>query len=154
MDQHAAALLLYARQWCSAPEDVVQEAFVKLAGKSPAPANALAWLYRVVRNGAISAQRAERRRRHHEGRAATRTVWFTMPEQGGIEVETLTQAMQTLPMQQREAIVAHLWGGLTFEQFAELMSSSTSSVHRWYLAGLTALRERMGVPCPKSTTQD
>ena len=32
LDQHAAALTLYARQWCDTPEDVVQEAFLKLAG--------------------------------------------------------------------------------------------------------------------------
>jgi len=27
IDAHAAPLVLYARQWCDAPEDVVQEAF-------------------------------------------------------------------------------------------------------------------------------
>ena len=27
VDRHASALELYARQWCEAPEDVVQEAF-------------------------------------------------------------------------------------------------------------------------------
>jgi len=28
IDRHAAALVLYARQWCAAPEDVVQDAFL------------------------------------------------------------------------------------------------------------------------------
>jgi RNA polymerase sigma-70 factor (ECF subfamily) len=32
IDAHAAPLVLYARQWCAAPEDVVQEAFLKLVG--------------------------------------------------------------------------------------------------------------------------
>src|SRR5262245_51129031 len=77
MDDHAAALALFARQWCASPEDVVQEAFVKLAGQRPAPADAVAWLYKVVRNGALGAARAEQRRRRHEARAAGRTPsWF------------------------------------------------------------------------------
>ncbi len=33
LDRHAAALELYARQWCEVPEDVVQDAFLKLAGQ-------------------------------------------------------------------------------------------------------------------------
>src|SRR5438309_2325962 len=66
LDQHASALVLYARQWCTAPEDVVQEAFLKLVAQPKPPASPVAWLYRVVRNGALSAARAARRRRHHE----------------------------------------------------------------------------------------
>ncbi len=54
VDERAAALTLFARQWCAAPEDVVQEAFVKLAARRPPPDDAVAWLYQVVRNGAIS----------------------------------------------------------------------------------------------------
>ncbi|HZT78720.1 MAG TPA: hypothetical protein VFA26_00740 [Gemmataceae bacterium] len=37
IDQHAAALVLYARQWCAAPEDVVQEALVKLVRQRKPP---------------------------------------------------------------------------------------------------------------------
>ena len=66
VDDHAAALTLFARQWCAAPEDVVQEAFVKLAAQRPLPNDPVAWLFRVVRNGASSAARADRRRRLHE----------------------------------------------------------------------------------------
>src|SRR6516162_1775122 len=51
VNEHAAALVLYARQWCAAPEDVVQEAFIKLAARRPSPDNLVGWLYRVVRNG-------------------------------------------------------------------------------------------------------
>ena len=31
IDRYLPALVLYARQWCHAPEDVVQEAMIKLA---------------------------------------------------------------------------------------------------------------------------
>jgi DNA-directed RNA polymerase specialized sigma24 family protein len=53
-----------------------------------------------------------------------------------------------LPLEQRETLVAHLWGGLTFEQIGELTGVSSSTAHRRYLAGLSALRERLRVTCP------
>ena len=66
MDRHAAALELYARQWCNEPEDVVQEAFVKLAVQRSTPIHTGAWLFRTVRNGAINAGITSQRRRRHE----------------------------------------------------------------------------------------
>ena len=60
IDRHAPALELYARQWCDTAEDVVQEAFVKLAGQNPAPDHPAAWLFRAVRNGALNAATASR----------------------------------------------------------------------------------------------
>jgi DNA-directed RNA polymerase specialized sigma24 family protein len=57
-----------------------------------------------------------------------------------------------LPVEQREVIVAHLWGGLTFEQIGELIDASSSTAHRWYLAGLVTLRERLGVICPRKAS--
>jgi RNA polymerase sigma factor (sigma-70 family) len=149
VDQHAPALILYARQWCAGAEDVVQEAFLKLVAQKPPPARVLPWLYRVVRNAAISAGRAERRRRRHETAAAARTpAWFAAVDATALDVAAATQALQALPLGQREIIVAHLWGGLTFEQIAEVTGCSSSTAHRGYIAGLTALRERLRVPCP------
>ena len=37
VDAHAAALVLYARQWCAVPEDIVQEAFLKLVEAAETP---------------------------------------------------------------------------------------------------------------------
>lgn len=151
LDDHAAALVLYARQWCAAAEDVVQEAFVKLAGQRPQPDNAVAWLYRVVRNGAHSSARAERRRRQHESVAAARQPAWLVPADGaGLDAATVTEALQKLPIEQREVIVAHLWGGLTFEQIGALTATSASTAHRRYLAALAVLRERLRVPCPNN----
>src|SRR5437764_15241692 len=77
IDEPAAALVLYARQFCAAPEDVVQEAFLQLLRQPQAPAPLVPWLYRVVRNAGISASRASQRRRRHETEAARReTAWF------------------------------------------------------------------------------
>jgi RNA polymerase sigma factor (sigma-70 family) len=149
IDAHAAALVLYARQWCAAPEDVVQESFLKLARTAPPPRRLLPWLYAVVRNGARSAARAERRRRTHEGRAAARTpAWFVPAEPTSLDAEIATAALADLPADQREAVVAHVWGGLTFEEVGELTDSSAATAYRRYAAGLAALRDKLRVPCP------
>src|SRR4051794_15573897 len=110
VDEHAAALVLYARQWCGTPEDVVQEAFLKLVAQKTPPDHPLPWLYRVVRNAAISVSRADRRRLRHETHAASRVpAWFQSPSGAELDGETATAALQTLPVEQREIIVAHLW---------------------------------------------
>lgn len=148
VDRHAAALVLYALQWCAAAEDVVQDALIKLAAQRPPPRNATGWLYRVVRNAAIGAGRSEARRRKHESHAARAQDWFRGSEEAALDSEEATRALAALPLEQREVIVAHLWGGLTFEEVAEVAGCSSSTAHRRYLAGLESLRERLGVACP------
>lgn len=148
VDEHSAALVLYARQWCFAPEDVVQDAFLKLVGQAKTPNSPVAWLFRVVRNGAISAARSAQRRRRHEEAAAGRTpAWFIPAEAGGLDQQAASAALGNLPLEQRETIVAHLWGGLTFEQIGSLVGCSSSTAHRRYLEGLLALREKLEKPC-------
>ena len=151
VDEHAAALVLYARQWCAAPEDVVQEAFLKLVVQKPPPEQPVPWLYKVVRNRAISAARSARRRQRREAEAAARSkTWFVPTEGAGLDAAAATAALQGLPEGQREIVVAHLWGGLTFEQISSVTGTPASTAHRWYLAGLSQLRERLNQPCPKT----
>src|SRR5215471_13402298 len=86
LDRHAAALALSARQWCRTPDDVVQQAFVQLARQMAVPEHVETWLYRVVRNGAISAGRSEQRRRRHETAVAEMTgSWFVPSEPPGLD---------------------------------------------------------------------
>src|SRR5207237_4806705 len=112
IDAHAAALVLCARQWCAEPEDVVQEAFVKLVRQSRPPVDAVAWLYRVVRNGAMDAAKMARRRQRRESAAARPVRWFVEPEVDGLDAQTAVAALERLPPEQREVIVARSWGGL------------------------------------------
>jgi RNA polymerase sigma-70 factor (ECF subfamily) len=151
--QHAAALVLYARQWCGAPEDVVQEAFLKLVVQTTPPDNPLPWLYRVVRNAALTVRRAERRRRHHETIAAGRApAWFVDSDLAGLDAAATTAALRALPPTQSEVIVARIWGGLTFEQIGDAVGCSAATAYRTYVAGLSALREKLRVSCPNRPT--
>lgn len=150
LDEHGGALVLYAQQWCDTPEDIVQEAFVQLMREKAAPRNVVGWLYRVVRNGAISASRSTARRRRHEAAAADRREpWFKPSHGQRLDAATATRALEQLPIEQRETIVARLWGGLSLEEIAKLTGSSTSTTHRRYQTGLAALRERLDVRCRK-----
>ena len=154
VDRHAAALELFARQWCDTPEDVVQEAFVKLAAQRTPPENPAAWLFRVVRNGALNAAQAARRRRRYESEAAgNSTGWFlparSLTKADVLDPETAAAELRSLPLEQREVIVAHLWGGLSFQEIALVSGCSASTAHRLYGAGLSTMRERLGVPCRK-----
>src|SRR5262245_45533551 len=143
--EHAPALALYARQWCAAPEDVVQEALVKLLAQKTPPANPVPWLYRVVRNAAISARRAaERRKRHETAAAQGGAAWFQPAADAALDA---ARALESLPLEQREVVTLHLWGGLSFAQIAEVIGNSSSTAHRWYLEALARLRERLNVPC-------
>jgi len=143
LERHGAALKLYARQWTAAPEDVVQEAFVRLACQKTSPEPLAPWLFRVVRNTALNAARSEKRRKRHEKQAGERHgVWFIVSEETALDAATVTQWLQTLALEQREVITLHLWAGLTFAEIATVMDASASSVHRLYQTGLESLRGR------------
>jgi RNA polymerase sigma-70 factor (ECF subfamily) len=142
--RHGGGLVLYARQWCATPEDAAQEAFVKLAVLAREPDDPAAWLYRATRNAAISAGRGERRRRHHESTAA-RPDWF-VPSPEGPDPAEVARALELLPADLREPLVAHLWGGLTFAAIGPLMGVSASTAHRRYEEALAILRQTLRLP--------
>lgn len=150
IDRHAAPLELYANQWCDCPEDVVQEAVVELAGLPVAPEHAVAWLYKAVRHRAVNALRARRRRKRHETEAAARRPCSLVPlTDDALDAELVASLLEKLPDEQRETVVAHMWGGLTFQEIGCLTGTSDSTAHRRYQAALTAIRKKLGVACPK-----
>lgn len=146
LTHHVGPLVLYARQWCANPEDAVQDALLKLVREPTAPENVVGWLYRVVRNHAISAVRSEGRRRRREAIVSEQCEpWFLPSDGQELDSEAISEVLQKLPIEQRETIVARLWGGLSFREVAELTETSQSTAVRRYQAGLTAIRERLGV---------
>jgi RNA polymerase sigma-70 factor (ECF subfamily) len=144
-DEHASALVLYARQWCEAADDVVQEAFLSLARQRTAPDRVVPWLYRVVRNAALAAARGERRRRRREERASGGESWFATADDR-IDARLAQTLLSELQPEIREVIVARLWGGLTFEEIARVQGCSLTTAHRRYQAGLARLHERLERP--------
>lgn len=152
LDRYSAALVLYARQICSDPEDVVQCAFVKLIQQRSVPKDTVAWLYRVVRNEALMQCRGERRRRSREQVfAALRGSWFSADAPGQLSGATATEALDRLSQSQREIVVARIWGELTFREIAQLLAASQSSVHREYQQAIVLLQTELNEPCPNNS---
>lgn len=145
---HAAALELMAKSRCVAPEDCVQEAFIRLARQQPAPAHPPAWLWRVVKNLSANQQRAERRKQHHEQQAAaTRSQWLVpaaaAPWDDLLDAATVSAALGALDADLRDVVVASLWGKLTFREIGEAFDISHAAAHRRYQQALEQLRKHL-----------
>jgi RNA polymerase sigma-70 factor (ECF subfamily) len=146
LDEHGAALELFAAQWSESPADVVQEAFLQLVRQPALPERPSAWLYRVVRNGAVSSARSADRRRKHETLAARMAVaWPSDANETAIDAQAAAEALASLAVDLREVVVARIWGGLTFEEIAAMADISSSTAHRRYEAALNSLRSKLGV---------
>ncbi|QDT71074.1 RNA polymerase sigma factor [Lacipirellula limnantheis] len=140
LDRHGAALALYARQWTSAADDCVQEALIELARQPKAPENPAAWLYRVVRNRALNAVRAEGRRNAHELFATEQRVARQPTEANPADAAELNDNLATLDAAAREIVVLRVWGGLAWQEIGELVGESKSSAQRTYVQALEQLR--------------
>ncbi len=148
VDNHVDSLLLFARQWSRvSAEDVVQEAFLQLVRRvknGDPPDNVIAWLYRVVRNELISSHHSRCRARAREERVASeRPTWFEPSVDSRLDAIRAAEQLETLPIEQRETVVARIWGGLTFEEIAELTQTSRATAHRRYLAAIDVLRKSL-----------
>ena len=99
--EHAAALELFASQWSPAPEDCVQEAFLELMRQPAVPEKIVPWLYRVVRNRAISHWRRGQRQRRHESAASRKEAWFAPSTEAAIDPAQVSEALASLPSDKR-----------------------------------------------------
>lgn len=157
LDKHGAGLRLYARQFFAsdreaADDDAVQDALIGLARLEAVPDDPVAWLFRVVRNRALSIRRSQlRRRRHETSAAAPHAPWFEPRDDDRLDAAAAADALRALSEELREIVAAHLWGGLTFKQIAAVTGTSAGTAHRRYEAGLRELRRRLEPLCPTDT---
>jgi RNA polymerase sigma-70 factor (ECF subfamily) len=128
----AVPLKLWVRSCCAESDDVVQEAFCRLAVQEPAPLEPVAWLYRVSRNLAEKHRLAAQRRRAREcARASAEARTATVDP---LEVAEAMAAVEQLAPDLREVLVARIWGQLSLEETGRLCGVSTATAQRRYLA--------------------
>ena len=149
IDSHFSTLVLFARQWSKdAAEDLVQDAFLQLVKRSPwegRPEKPVAWLFQVVRNAAIDRHRKEsRRQRHEENAVGQRSAWFETPPDAAFRTEEIEMMLESLDPEKREIVVARIWGGLTFDEIADLLGMSRTTVYRHYTEALQSMKKRYG----------
>jgi RNA polymerase sigma-70 factor (ECF subfamily) len=152
---HSRALLLYARQWTDAAgaEDVVQRVFVRMLSGGRIPTEPRTWLFRCVRNEAISAARSNRRRQQREqATSQSAPAWFVPQADDRIDAALAQEALRSLAPEQREIVALRIWSGLTLAQISEVIGMPVSSVHHQFNLAMKTLRERLEATCPKNKT--
>jgi RNA polymerase sigma factor (sigma-70 family) len=148
---HAAALALYARQWCRYPDDAVQEALIDLVQQTPPPRDLVAWLFTTTRRHALNQSRSENRRRDRQQRAAAcQDAWFETDPTDDLAAKEIEVMLRQLEPLDREIIVARVWGEMSFEKIALLVEHSTSVVHRRYHHALSILNRKLNPPISKT----
>ena len=154
-EQFGGQLGLYARQWLDGAlaEDVVQDAFVKLMAQRKRPENVRGWLFRVVRNEAISRVRRQKSRKAYTQRVLAEQVgWFEARADDLIDAQAAQEALESLPVEQREVVVLRIWGQMQLKEISRIVGRPVSTVHSRYTMALAAMRKRMEISC--KTNQD
>jgi len=147
--QHGPALLLYATSILErrhAAEDVLQQVFMEMLEQNTIPEEPRPYLFRAVRNRALNLMR-------HERQNAPLTEiqpWFeTKAGDPALEV-ALRSGLRALGEEQRQAVILHLWGGLSFAEIAavlEIPANTAASRYRYALQRLRSLMRAEDSPC-------
>jgi RNA polymerase sigma-70 factor (ECF subfamily) len=148
--RHGASLLLFAVSVCgerSYAQDAVQQVFLKLiqTGSLRRALDVKAYLFACVRNTVVNDMKSRQRTVSLEAER----IWFEPPRHDYAAEENLRHALQGLPDDQREAIVLHVWGELTFSQIAEVLNTSANTAASRYRYAIAKLRDAM---LPKENT--
>jgi RNA polymerase sigma-70 factor (ECF subfamily) len=143
-ERHAPRLVLYARQWVhrrDEAEDVVQDVFARMVERPDRRNLELPWVYRCVRNAAISASRSARARGARENAVgAEQGLCFEARPGDLIDAADAAAALATLPAAQREIVTLRLWSDLGWQQIADVTGLPLSTAHAHYKLALAALR--------------
>ncbi len=153
-DAYCDKLALYARNWLpqDSAQDVVQAAFVRLMSQRSVPDDVQAWLFRTVRNGAITRLRRRAVRMRHARRIASHTSpWFESRSNDLIDARKAEEILQTLPAEQREVVLLRIWGQLSFRQIGQVVGGSLTTIHSRYKAALAVIKKRMQDSCETKT---
>ncbi len=146
--RHRQGLFTYALSITRCPEaaeDAIQDAFFRIYRKQGIEGNMTVYIFRAVRNAAFNQVRRNSRSIHR-----CDTYIFTHgddPATDGEQREMIhraADALHELSPDERETIVQHLFGGLTFREIAELRSDALGSVTSWYRRGLAKLKHLLG----------
>jgi len=144
--RHGAALVLFAAAISGdrgRAQDAVHQVFLKLleSGAVNRAADRKAYLFQCVRNTVFN----DRKRQQRQVELEPDSAWFEPPQRDHPAERTLRRALSALAGDQREVVVLHVWGELTFAQVAEVLGISPNTAASRYRYALSKLREVMCV---------
>ncbi len=142
--QHGAALLLFASTITgerSRAQDAVHQVFLKFmeTGNLSRAKDKKAYLFACIRNAVLNERKLQDRHEPLE----TDSAWFSPPDRDVTGEQNLRRALAALPDDQRQIVVLHIWGDLTFAQIADLLSISSNTAASRYRYALGKLRDAM-----------
>jgi len=142
--EHGPALLLFAQAVTGErgrAQDAVHQVFLKLLEKGSLSqvVDKKAYLFACVRNAALNDSKLRDRNTPLEPDSA----WFRPPDRDYTGEQNLRRALEALPNEQRQVMVLHIWGELTFSQISELLGLSSNTVASRYRYALAKLRDSM-----------
>ncbi|MCX5768826.1 MAG: sigma-70 family RNA polymerase sigma factor [Candidatus Hydrogenedentes bacterium] len=125
-------------------EDAVQEAFYRLFRMTAVPEDVKAYVYRAVRNAAVD----QVTRSPVSGESIEESFFDPgeNPQQAaarGEFEERVEEVLRRMSPDERETILQHLYGDLTFREIAELRDVSINTVTSWYRRGIEKLRTEL-----------
>ena len=136
---HHYAFALTASQ--EAADDILSEVLARLPGRGLRlrfVRNPRGYLYAAVRNAALTGAR----RRKYE---AERAVDEASPPAGDLaEALAIREAILALPAEQREVVVLHIWGGLSFREIGATTGVPQDTAASRYRYALSKLRATLG----------
>jgi len=127
-------------------EDVVHDSFLKLSESAHLlnPRRSLKWyLVACVSNRARDKLRSRRRTTEALDKSFSLSSGACQPVSAAIrneEMQILSDALEQLPYEQREVVVLHTRGRMSFRAIAELRQVSVRTVHSRYRYGLDKLK--------------
>ena len=139
--------LLFARQQAKSlaeAEDILQEAIVHIWTRRtlfPKIEPGLVFL-QIKRIAVDRARQTERRKKREEAYAGAYQPMFEHPDNPGFS-EGMEQALQELPLEQREVIVLKIWGEQTFEDIGQSLDISPNTAASRYRYGLDRMRKML-----------
>lgn len=154
--QHGPALLLFATAIAgdrSRAQDAVHQVFLKMIEDANLQqvANKKAYLFACVRNAVLN----DARRIQRNIALDSDSAWFSAPEQDLAAEANLRRALVAVPDDQRQIVILHIWGELTFLEIAELLELSPNTAASRYRYALAKLRESVsGKASAKQAAKD
>ncbi|MEE4296643.1 MAG: sigma-70 family RNA polymerase sigma factor [Wenzhouxiangella sp.] len=121
--------------------DAVHDAMVSLVRSRSTPDDPTAYAYRSVRNRAIRLSTGRDRFvvSIEEFLVDDAESEAPQPEEAAF-LHEVCQGLEDLSPDQRETLVLHLFGGMTFREIAEIREISLNTITSWYRRGIGALR--------------